>query len=204
MIVVVAPLILGILALAALRVIKVGGGSMTLAGASLIAGGALFLGLAPSQFAPPSVSTRHVPPRSLAQARQAFTGQFTPAENWLRMSDALASRGGTEDAAGILIAAVREHPHDYSLWIGLGNALVDHSGGLTPAARFAFDRAQQHVPGHPAPAFFLGLAEARSGHRREAARLWRAILARAPANASWRPMVEDALLAVGGADQAGS
>jgi cytochrome c-type biogenesis protein CcmH len=44
--------------------------------------------------------------------------------------------------------------------------------------------------------FFLGLAEARSGNPKEAARLWREILANAPADASWRPLVENGLLAI--------
>jgi len=78
----------------------------------------------------------------------------------------------------------------------LGNALSDHSRMLSPAARFAFERAEALAPGHPAPPFFLGLAEARSGNPKEAARLWREILAHAPANASWRPLIENGLLAI--------
>ncbi|MGH6705334.1 MAG: cytochrome C biogenesis protein, partial [Sphingomicrobium sp.] len=65
-----------------------------------------------------------------------------------------------------------------------------------PAARLAYARSAELAPGHPAPPFFLGLAEARSGNPQEAARLWRQILADAPANASWRPLVENALLLV--------
>jgi cytochrome c-type biogenesis protein CcmH/NrfG len=60
----------------------------------------------------------------------------------------------------------------------------------------AFERAGELAPGHPAPPFFLGLAEARSGNPQEAARLWREILAGAPADASWRPLVENTLLLV--------
>ena len=71
---------------------------------------------------------------------------------------------------------------------------ADHARTLTPSARFAFNRAMELAPGYPAPPFFLGLAEARSGNPEEAVRLWREILADAPANASWRPMIEDGLL----------
>jgi len=136
------------------------------------------------------------PPIPLAEARHALTGQFDYADSWLSLADALASRGRTEDAARLLQAQVDRHPGDYKLWIGLGNALADHSRTLSPAARFAFERAAALAPGHPAPPFFLGLAEARSGNSREAARLWREILADAPANASWRPLVENGLLAI--------
>lgn len=133
------------------------------------------------------------PPQSLAAERQAFTGQFTAGENWLRMSDALAARGNTVDAAGVLAAAVRAHPRDYSLWVGLGNMLTEHGGGLNPGARLAFKRARELAPGYPAPRYFLGVAEERSGNIAEARRLWTAMLADAPADASWRPLVEDRL-----------
>ncbi|MBA3668413.1 MAG: tetratricopeptide repeat protein [Sphingomonas sp.] len=138
------------------------------------------------------------PPISLTMARRMLMGQFDNADNWLTISEALASRGNSQDAANILRSAVREHPGDFKLWVGLGNALADHAHGLSPAARFAFGRAQQLAPGHPAPAFFLGLAAARSGNPEEAVALWQGILARAPANASWRPLVEDAVLAMAG------
>jgi cytochrome c-type biogenesis protein CcmH/NrfG len=92
--------------------------------------------------------------------------------------------------------AVGKYPGNAQLWIGLGNALVDHAGGLTPASEFAFQRAAELAPGHPAPPFFMGLALARSGDRDGALALWRGVLADAPANAEWRPVVEDAVAAL--------
>ena len=138
------------------------------------------------------------PPMSLAGARVTLMGQFDRSDSWLIMSDNFAARGNSMNAVGILRSAVREHPRDYKLWVGLGNALVDHGRGLNPAARLAYRNAAALAPAHPAPPFFLGLAEARSGNADDAVRLWRGILAKAPANASWRPLVEDAALAIGG------
>jgi cytochrome c-type biogenesis protein CcmH len=126
----------------------------------------------------------------LAEARHAFFGNFGAAESWLRMSEALASRGHTEDAANLLGSAVRAHPRDPQLWIGFANALVDHAHGLTPPAELAYRRAAALAPGHPAAPFFYGLALARSGDREGAVAIWREILAKAPRDASWRPMVE--------------
>ena len=63
------------------------------------------------------------------------------------------------------------------MWVGLGNALVDHAGTLTPAGELAYRRAAELAPGHPAPRFFLGLALARSGDRAGAVAMWRQILA---------------------------
>ena len=132
----------------------------------------------------------------LTNARRAFFGDFSGSEHWLIMSESMARRGKTADAAGVLRSAVREHPQDAALWIGLGNALVEHGRMLMPPAEFAFRRAAELAPGHPAPPFFLGLALARSGEREMALALWRDLLAGAPADASWRPLVEDAVAAL--------
>ena len=142
-------------------------------------------------------AAKRSPPTSLASDRHAFTGRFTPGERWLTMADAIASRGNTADAANVLVAAVKAHPRDYSLWIGLGNMLTDHGGGqLNPGARLAFERARAIAPDYPAPLYFLGVAEARSGNVAEARRLWSAVLAGAPPKASWRPLVERRLASI--------
>jgi cytochrome c-type biogenesis protein CcmH len=112
------------------------------------------------------------------------------------MSEALARDGKSEDAVGILQNAVRRYPGDPQLWIGLGNALVDHGRGLTPPAEFAYQRAEQLVPGHPAPHFFYGLALARSGDRADALKEWQQVLATTPKDASWRPLVEQGVAAL--------
>ena len=138
----------------------------------------------------------------LTDARHAFFGYFTPAESWLRMSEALARDGKSEDSVGILENAVKRYPDDPQLWIGLGNALVDHARGLTPPAEFAYKRAEELAPGYPAPPFFYGLALARSGDRQGALTLWQQILKTAPANAEWRPLVEQGVVALSGASAA--
>jgi cytochrome c-type biogenesis protein CcmH len=135
----------------------------------------------------------------LTEARHAFFGNFAPTEHWLRMSEALARDGKTEDATNVLQNAVRRYPGDAQLWIGLGNALVDHAHGLTPPAEFAYRRAAESVPGNPAAPFFYGLALARSGDREAAVAVWQQTLKTAPANASWRPLVEQGVAALSSA-----
>lgn len=134
----------------------------------------------------------------LTDARHAFFGHFTPAESWLRMSEALARDGKSEDAVGLLQNAVRRYPADPQLWIGLGNALVDHSRGITPPAELAYKRAAQMAPGHPGAPFFYGLALARSGDRTGALAIWQEVLKTAPADAEWRPLVEQGVKALSG------
>lgn len=132
----------------------------------------------------------------LAEARHAFFGRFTAAESWLAISEALGRRGKTADAVGILQNAVHRYPGDPQLWIGLGNALVDHAHGLTPPAELAYRRATELAPDHPAAPFFYGLALARSGQRQAALELWAKILVNAPKDASWRPLVEQGIVAL--------
>ena len=126
----------------------------------------------------------------LTEARHAFYGNFSAEESWLRISEALARGGNTKDSVGLLQNAVNRYPGSAHLWIGLGNALVDHAHGLTPPAELAYQRAAEFSPGYPGPPFFYGLALARSGDRDGAVVIWKRILANAPKDASWRPLIE--------------
>ncbi len=180
-----------------LRLLGVRGATLTASAAALLLGGAGYAlqgrpGLpgAPAQ----NMEGRDVFP--LTEARHAFFGNFTPAEPWLRMSEALARDGKSEDAVGILENAARRYPGDPQLWIGLGNALVDEAHGITPPAELAYRRAEEAAPGHPAAPFFYGLALARSGDSAGAVKLWRGILATAPKDATWRPLVEQGVAAL--------
>jgi cytochrome c-type biogenesis protein CcmH len=179
-----------------LRLLGVRGPLLTASAAALLLGAAGYaLQGSPNLPAAPAEGGESRDYFPLTEARHAFFGNFTPAESWLRMSEALARAGNSQDAVGILENAVHRYPGDPQLWIGLGNALVDHARGMTPPAELAYKRAEQLVPGHPAAPFFYGLALARSGDREGALKLWRGILANAPADASWRPMVEQGVAA---------
>jgi cytochrome c-type biogenesis protein CcmH len=185
------------LTMATLWLFRLRGPILTLAGAALMVGAAGYaLQGHPGLRGSPGAAQGRRPPVPLTVARKALMGQFTAADTWITISESYAARGQTEDAVGVMNSAVRARPTDYAMWVGLGNAIADHARTLTPGARYAFERAAQLAPGHPAPAFFLGLAEARSNRPELAAALWKEVLARAPADASWRPLVEDALLAI--------
>lgn len=184
-------------ALVALRMLGLRGAMLRLAAAALFVGAAGYAlqgrPALPGSPRKAGTSSQAIP---LGNARRAFFGELGGSSHWLMLSDSMAARGKTADAAGILRSAVREHPGDPVLWIGLGNALVDHVGVLTPAAQLAYERAAALSPGHPAPGFFYGIALARSGDRASAVRMWQQILADAPADAGWRPLVEDAVAAL--------
>lgn len=182
-------------AVGALWLLGVRGRTLIAAVAAMaLAGGGVALTATPK---PEAVEAKSRELRSLSEARHVFYGRFSAAEGWLVMSDGLARGGNSADVVGILQNAVRRYPGDAQLWVGLGNALVDHAGAITPPAEFAFARAASITPGYPGPIFFRALAEARFGDRAAAARMWRAMLDNAPPDAAWRPMVEQGLTLVG-------
>jgi cytochrome c-type biogenesis protein CcmH len=183
---------LGVAALGLLWLTGLRGSLWTLAAAALLFGGAGYaLQGRPELPGSTAAGLTAAPPIPLTGARHAFLGRFNQADRWVTISESFASRGKTQDAVGILQSAIREHPDDFALWVGLGNALTDHARMITPAAELAYARAEELAPWSPAPGFFRGLALMRSGEREAALAEWRTVLANAPANASWRPIVED-------------
>jgi cytochrome c-type biogenesis protein CcmH len=184
--------------LGGLRLLGLRGGVLTASAAALVLGAAGYaLQGRPSLSGAPSQARGTSEMVPLAEARHAFFERFTGAESWLIMAEALERRGNSEDSAALLQNAVRTRPGDAQLWIGLGNALVAHSGTLTPPAELAYRRAAALDPSAPAPAFFYGLARARSGDPASARLIWSNLLASAPPDASWRPLVEAGLAALG-------
>ena len=187
-------LLLFTISLATIRLLGVRGAMLKAVAAALLIGAAGYaLQGRPTTPGSPAEggASRQVLP--LTGARHAFFGNFSPVEHWLLMSEGMGRAGKTELAVGILQTAVRRYPGDAHLWVGLGNALVDHSRGLTPPAELAYRRAMELQPGYPAPLFFHGLALARSGDRQGAVTEWRKLLATAPPDASWRPLVEQGI-----------
>jgi len=137
---------------------------------------------------------QQLPDSAFAQDREAVLGRFDRAWYWMNMAEGYQRRGDTEGGARLLAQSVRQNPRNADLWVGLGNALVLHGGGMmNPAAQLAFARAERLAPGHPGPRYFYGLALAQSGNFDEAERIWRALIAEAPPEAEYRRMVEERL-----------
>lgn len=135
-----------------------------------------------------------LPESEFAQSRGEMLGQVDRASRWLTIADHYQRSGDTRSAVGVIRSGIRGNPSDPDLWVGLGNALVLHADGLmTPAAELAFQRAAKLAPDHPGPKFFYGLALAQGGKLDEAEAIWRNLLANAPADADWRPMIEERL-----------
>nr|WP_087575809.1 cytochrome C biosynthesis protein [Sphingomonas sp. CDS-1] len=117
----------------------------------------------------------------LAEQRRGLAERYGKAGQWLMLSDGLGRQGKTKEAANVLLSGLRETPDDPNLWLGFGNALVAHAGGvLSPAADFSYRRAMAIDPEGPAPRYFYGLALARAGQLKEARSLWAPLAASAP------------------------
>lgn len=130
-------------------------------------------------------------------ARQALLTNSGDVGAWLTFSDALTREGHTEDAVDGLQVALSTMPRDADLWVGLGQALMMHAGGMvTPAARLAFDRASILAPRNPAPRYFLGLAWLQTGDARAALREWQTLRADSPPGAPWLPDLDSRITAV--------
>ncbi len=128
-------------------------------------------------------------PNGFASLRDNFLPQFDSATRWMVLADAFQRRGNTAEGVGAYRAGLKREPRNMTLWTGLGYALAMHGGGLNQAAELAYARAMAMGQGHPAPRFFYGLSLIESGRLDEGDRVWRALLANAPAEASWRPML---------------
>lgn len=160
-------------------------------------GAALLLGIAgyalqgspaqPGAPKPPVEQTREGA-AALVAARKALSQQAMGTPNsWMVIADAFARNGQFGDAAGVVLGAVEKDPNNADAWLALGNNLVGHAEGtLSPAALYAYRRAETADPQHPGPPFFLGLALAQNGKLAEGRALWAGLLERAPRDAPWR------------------
>ncbi|WP_326524068.1 tetratricopeptide repeat protein [Sphingomonas sp.] len=121
----------------------------------------------------PAAKTGSVDP-GLSRLRLEFFGRYTVAEPYFFAGEALTRSGALQSSVSLYLGAANAYPDSAALWTALGQAYAEHDGNtVSPASRFAFDRAMRLAPDHPGPPFFLGIALVRAGEFREAQRWWR-------------------------------
>jgi cytochrome c-type biogenesis protein CcmH len=125
-------------------------------------------------------------------ARQTRLVRFGEAGAWLTFSDAMLREQASDMAVRGLQDVLADHPDQFDLWIGLGNALAMHQGAVGEASRLAFARARALQPASPQPDFFLGLAQLETGDARGAARTWRRLAARGLPDATLQRWIAEA------------
>ena len=107
--------------------------------------------------------------------------------------------GRVEDAVRARRNALRLNGETAERRTHLGEALVAAANGIVTAdAKTAFERAVMLDPRDVKARYFLGLAAEQDGERSDAAAIWRAMLAEAPADAPWTAFVRQALARVEG------
>jgi len=124
----------------------------------------------------------------LVALREAIFGKFgTNAWSYATAADRMTLSGKPDLAIAVWQGAVRKVPNDVALWTGYGLALAEHDGNqVSPASRFAFERAIALWPQHPGPPFFYGLALVREGKYAEARPWWLKAVQLTPEKASYR------------------
>jgi len=143
----------------------------------------------------PPPETAKLPDSAFEHQESKMLAQVGDDANVMRSAEGLQQQGLNLYAIAVIKMGLAKRPYSADLWAGLGNALVIHGGGqMSPAAQLAFERAQAIAPYHPAPPFFMGLAYAQAGQFDRAEATWRALLDRSPADATWRPELEQRLI----------
>ncbi|WP_420383587.1 tetratricopeptide repeat protein [Novosphingobium sp.] len=133
-----------------------------------------------------AVENQRIADATMLQMRQQMGARFSENQSWLLVADALVRQGQFRASADFLSHAVSLHPNDPDLWVALGNSLTGHSDGtITPAAKYAFDRAARINPAHPGPPFFEGMALVQSGHLAQGRAMWADLLKRSPPDAAF-------------------
>ena len=123
--------------------------------------------------------------------RAVLPDRFHSRSSWLITADALARRDRPADAATMLRGAIRENPRDAEAWLALGNALTAAGEGvLTPAAQYAYRRAEQLAPESPGVPFFVGVAQLQANNLLDARMLWDQAARRAPEGSEERAEID--------------
>ena len=143
---------------------------------------------APSSVAPAADGSGE----AMVELRRAVVpSRFHSGSSRLLIADALARRDRPEDAATMLRGAIREAPRDAESWLALANALVAATDGrLTPAAQYAYRRAEALAPESPGVPFFLGIAQLQANNFLDARMLWGEALRRAPEGSEERAAIK--------------
>ena len=129
---------------------------------------------------------------ALVEARKRILGvEDQQGAQGLILADAMMRKGQYANAADALHSFLRDNPDSVEGWTALGNALVEHAEGtLSPAALYAFNKAEEADPDTLAPGFFIGATYIRQGELIEGREIWARTLDLAPADAPWRDQLQ--------------
>ncbi|MFK4508818.1 c-type cytochrome biogenesis protein CcmI [Bradyrhizobium daqingense] len=135
----------------------------------------------------------------VTQVEQHLEKNPTDGRGWNVLGPVLQRLGRFDDAVRAYRNSLTYNGETSERRADLGEALSAAAGGVVTAeAKTEFERAHALDADDPKANYFLGLAAEQDGRKDDAANIWRALLAKAPADAPWRPLVQSSLARVGG------
>ncbi|WP_148635961.1 c-type cytochrome biogenesis protein CcmI [Bradyrhizobium paxllaeri] len=135
----------------------------------------------------------------VAQVEAHLEKNPTDGRGWTVLAPVLARLGRYDDAVRAYRNSITHAGDSAERRSDLGEALAGAAGGVVTAeAKAEFERAVAQSADDPKANYFLGLAAEQDGRRADAAAIWQGMLAKSPADAPWRPLIEAALVRVGG------
>jgi cytochrome c-type biogenesis protein CcmH len=135
----------------------------------------------------------------VAQVEQHLEKNPTDGRGWSVLAPVLERLGRYDDAVRAYQKSIAYNGESSERRADLGAVMAAAAGGVvTSEARVEFERAVALNADDVKASYFLGLAAEQDGRGAQAASIWRAMLAKAPSDAPWRPLVQAALARVGG------
>ncbi|QIO35142.1 c-type cytochrome biogenesis protein CcmI [Bradyrhizobium sp. 1(2017)] len=135
----------------------------------------------------------------VVQVEQHLEKNPTDGRGWNVLGPVLQRLGRFDDAVRAYRNSLTYNGETSERRADLGEALSAAAGGVVTAeAKTEFERAHALDADDPKANYFLGVAAEQDGRKDDAANIWRALLAKAPADAPWRPLVQSSLARVGG------
>ena len=134
----------------------------------------------------------------VAQVEAHLEKNPTDGRGWTVLAPVLARLGRFDDAVRAYRNVIAYAGDSAERRSDLGEALTGAAGGVVTAdAKAEFERAVAQNADDPKANYFLGLAAEQDGRQADAAAIWRGMLAKSPADAPWRPLLQQALARVG-------
>jgi cytochrome c-type biogenesis protein CcmH len=135
----------------------------------------------------------------VAQVEAHLEKNPTDGRGWNVLAPVLVRLGRYNDAVRAYHNSITYNGDSAERRADLGEAIAAAAGGVvTSEAKAEFERAIVLNADDAKASYFLGLAAEQDGRSSEAASIWRTMLAKAPPDAPWRPLVRAALARVGG------
>jgi len=135
----------------------------------------------------------------VAQVEAHLDKNPTDGRGWGVLAPVLVRLGRFDDAVRAYRNVINYGGDSSERRADLGEALMAAAGGVvTGEAKAEFERAVAINADEAKANYFLGVAAEQDGRSAAAVSIWKAMLAKAPADAPWRPLVQAALSRVGG------